>query len=100
MIETVYNYHNQESTKVEMIVNDAGVRINHIVLIKGGAADPHPTPDDAHMIVTKGVLSISLADQEPHTYSEGSIIKIPSGTMMHIKNGGEETLHVFVIKAQ
>ncbi|MDC7244290.1 MAG: cupin domain-containing protein [Sphaerochaetaceae bacterium] len=100
MIEKVYGFHTQESTKVEMIVNDSHVRINHLVLTAGDQADPHPTPDDAHMIVTRGVLSIALGDQEPHNYEEGNIIKIPAGTMMHIKNGGDETLHVFVIKAQ
>ncbi len=100
MIETIYHFHTEESTKVERIVDDSGVRINHLVLVKGAGADPHPTPDDAHMIVTKGTLSIALNDQESHEYGEGSIIKIPAKTMMNIKNNGEETLHVFVIKAQ
>lgn len=99
MIETVYTYHTGDTTKVERVVED-GVRINILTLAVGEGADPHPTPDDAHMIVAKGTLKVALGDQEFHTYSEGSIIKVPAKTMMNLTNGGTTVLRVFVIKQQ
>jgi quercetin dioxygenase-like cupin family protein len=100
MIETLYSYHTGDTTKIERVVEDSGVRINVLTLAVGAAADPHPTPDDAHMIVSKGTLSVALGDQESVTYSEGSIIKIPAHTMMKLANGGSTVLRVFVIKQQ
>ena len=100
MIETVYSYHTGETTKVERVVEDGGVRINVLTLAVNEAADPHPTPEDAHMIVSKGTLKVALGDQEFTTYSEGSIIKIPANTMMNLTNGGNSVLRIFVIKKQ
>ena len=100
MIETVYAYHTGENTKIERIVDDSGVRINVLTLAVNAVADPHPTPEDAHMIVAKGTLKAALGDQEFQSYSEGSIIKIPAKTMMNLQNGGDCVLRVFVIKQQ
>ncbi|NCB01277.1 MAG: hypothetical protein EOM67_03810 [Spirochaetia bacterium] len=100
MIETVYTYHTGDNTKIERIIEDGGVRINLLTLGAGEGADPHPTPDDAHMIVAKGTLNVALGEQDFHTYEEGTIIKIPANTMMNLKNGGSTVLRVFVIKKQ
>ena len=59
MIETVYTYHTGDTTKIERVVEDCGIRINVLTLAVGAAADPHPTPDDAHMIVSTGTLSVA-----------------------------------------
>ncbi len=99
MIEKVYTYHTGDTTKVERVVED-GVRINILTLAVNEGADPHPTPDDAHMIVAKGTLKVALGEQDYHTYNEGTIIKIPANTMMHLTNGGSTVLKVFVIKQQ
>lgn len=100
MIEKEYSFNTGDDTLIERIVEDCGVRINKLTLAAGEGAPAHPTPDDAHMIVTKGVLSIALGDQDPHQYEAGKIIRIPGGTMMAISNNGMESLHVFVIKNQ
>ena len=50
------------------------------------------------MIVTRGVLGITLNDQEQHRYGEGSIVAIPANTMLGIANSGDVTMHLFVIK--
>ena len=100
MIEKVYQHHTGDTTKVERIVDDSGVRINLLTLAIGESADPHPTPEDAHMIIAKGTLKVAFGDQDFHTYSEGNIIHVPENTMMNLQNGGESVLRVFVIKQQ
>ncbi len=100
MIEKEYSFNTGDNTTIERIVEDCGVRINKLTLAEGEGAPTHPTPDDAHLIVVKGTLSIALAEQEPHLYEAGKIIRIPGGTVMTINNGGEGSLHLFVIKNQ
>ncbi|OHD30936.1 MAG: hypothetical protein A2Y31_11285 [Spirochaetes bacterium GWC2_52_13] len=98
MIEKVYSYSVADATAVERIVGGPDVRINHLSLAAGESLDPHPTPEAAHMIVTRGVLGITLNDQEQHRYGEGSIVAIPANTMLGIANSGDVTMHLFVIK--
>jgi len=98
MLETLYTFSTEDVTRVERIVDNPGVRINHLSLAKGESVDPHPTPEAAHFIITKGVLGLKLNDQEQKQYPEGSIIAIPAKTMLAITNLGEETMHLFVIK--
>ncbi|MDD4218759.1 MAG: hypothetical protein PHR10_01040 [Sphaerochaetaceae bacterium] len=98
MIETLYTFSTDDTTRVERIVNQPCVRINHLSLAQGESVDPHPTPEAAHFIITRGVLGLKLNDQEQKSYPEGSIIAIPAKTMLAITNLGQETMHLFVIK--
>ena len=98
MIETLYTFSIEDATRVERIVDRPGVRINHLSLATGESVDPHPTPEAAHFIITRGTLGLKLDDQEQKRYSEGTIIAIPAKTMLNMTNLGEETMHLFVIK--
>jgi quercetin dioxygenase-like cupin family protein len=99
MIEKTYNYSTADATTVERIVGGPEVRINHLSLAQGEAVDPHPTAEAAHMIITRGVLALTLDDQAEHLYPEGSIVGIPAGTNLGIRNAGDKTMHLFVIKS-
>ena len=71
MIEKVYAYSTEDMTAVERIVGGPAVRINHLSLGHGESVDPHPTAEAAHMIITRGVLGLTLDSQEEHQYAEG-----------------------------
>lgn len=98
MIEKVYAYSTEDMTAVERIVGGPAVRINHLSLGHGESVDPHPTAEAAHMIITRGVLGLTLDSQEEHQYAEGAIVGIPANTNLGIRNAGEGTMHLFVIK--
>lgn len=99
MIEQVYTYSTADATAVERIIGGPNVRINHLSLAVGDAVDPHETAEAAHMILTRGVLGLTLDQQEEHTYTEGDIVAIPGKTLLEIRNAGETTMHLFVIKS-
>lgn len=99
MIEKVYAYSIADTTAVERIVGGPQVRINHLSLAVGESVDPHPTAEAAHMIITRGTLGLTLNEQEEHSYAEGAIVEIPEQTLLGIRNAGNETMHLFVIKA-
>ena len=100
MIGKNYTYSTKDETAVERIVAESDVRINHLSLVEGGSVDPHRTAEAAHMIITRGVLGLTLDDREQGRYPEGSIVGIPAGTMLGIANIGEGTMHLFVIKTK
>ncbi len=99
MIENVYTYSTADATAVERIVGGPEVRINHLSLAVGDTVDPHETAEAAHMILTRGVLGLTLNQQEEHTYREGDIVAIPGKTLLGIRNAGDTTMHLFVIKS-
>ncbi len=51
------------------------------------------------MIVTKGILSIGLDEQEITLYDSGTILSIPYNVFMNVRNEDEEILELFVIKS-
>ena len=99
MIEQVYAYSIADTTAVERIVSGPDTRINHLSLATEESVDRHPTAEAAHMIITRGVLGLTLNDQQEHLYAEGAIVGIPAGTMLGIRNAGDQTMHLFVIKS-
>ncbi|MDD3942467.1 MAG: hypothetical protein WCY74_07330 [Sphaerochaetaceae bacterium] len=100
MIEKTYAFSTADATAVERIVATGDVRINHLSLAEHASVDPHKTAEAAHMIITKGVLGLTLDSQEEHRYPEGSIVGIPADTLLGIRNLGEGTMHLFVVKTQ
>ncbi|NLX75501.1 MAG: hypothetical protein GXZ13_06700, partial [Synergistaceae bacterium] len=46
----------------------------------------------------RGTLSIALGDRETHEYSSHTILKIPEGTKMNVRNLHDETLEITVVK--
>ncbi len=70
-----------------------------MVLNKTEALPVHEANSHVQMIVARGTLSISLAEQDTHVYEAGSILNIPFGTKMFVRNEHEPVLELFVVKA-
>ncbi len=61
---------------IEKIINDGNAMINHFVLPKGEGLPKHYSNSNVYMIVTKGILSIGLDEQEITLYDSGTILSI------------------------
>ncbi|HOA14791.1 MAG TPA: cupin domain-containing protein [Bacillota bacterium] len=99
MIEKLYSYTKTDEKTIEKIVDDENAAINHMVLNKGEALPLHDANSHVYMIVARGTLSITLADQDTHVYESGSILNIPYGTRMYVRNEADPVLELFVVKA-
>ncbi|ADG13343.1 cupin domain-containing protein [Methanocaldococcus infernus] len=100
MIEKVYNFTTNANKKlIEKIVNTEHVIINHMVLPKGEKIPKHISNSYVHLIIIKGEMTLTLEDQEPNLYKEGSIVYVPFNTKMLIENKTSDLLEFFVIKA-
>ena len=100
MIEQTYVYSTGNKTEIEMLVQDPSVRINHMILAPGEAIPAHPTSSRAFLVVTDGILGLTLDTQEQHKYTKGSIIQIPANTSLGLTSIGDEPMRLFVVKPE
>ncbi len=98
MIEKIYPYSTEDAKKIEKLIDDDPVNINHIVLPKGEKVPDHRANSYVHMIVVRGTLTLVLGEQEAHHYSRGNVVHIPFDTPMKVSNQGDEVCEFFVVK--
>ena len=99
MIEKIYKYTITDSKTIERIVDDEHSAINHMVLNKGEALPIHDSNSHVYLVIVRGKMSITLAEQDTHVYEVGNIVNVPYGTRMFIRNEEEPVLEFFVLKA-
>lgn len=98
MIEKIYTYATADEKKIEKLIDDDPVNINHIVLPKGERVPDHRANSYVHMIVVRGTVTLELGEQEAHHYPRGNVINIPYDTPMKVSNQGDEVCEFFVVK--
>ena len=99
MIEKIYKFTMTDEKTIERIVDDEHSAINHMVLNKGEALPIHDSNSHVYLVIIRGKMSITLAEQETHVYEAGSIANVPYATRMFIRNEEEPVLEFFVLKA-
>ncbi len=99
MIEKNYKYTIADTKKIEKLVADENVHINHMILPKGDALPLHMSNSNVYMTVMRGTISLILDDQEQHDYEVGSILNIPNKTKMNVSNTNDPVAEILVVKA-
>lgn len=98
MIEKIYNMTLGNEKTIERIIQDEHIHYNHMILNKEEALPEHFSNANVYMTVLRGRLSIGLDDQLVHEYEAGSILNIPAGIKMNVKNHHQDVLELIVIK--
>ncbi len=99
MIEKVYQMTQSKEKIVEKIIQDENIHYIHMVFNLNEALPEHISNAIVYMTVIKGILSIGLNDQIVNTYDAGSVLKIPEGIKMNVKNLHQEMLELIIVKA-
>jgi len=99
MIEQVFKMSQNDTHVIEKVITDENVNFNHMILGKGEGLPEHFSNSNVYMTVIRGLLSISLDEQEIHEYPTGTILKIPKGIKMNVRNLHDDTLELIVVKA-
>ncbi len=84
---------------IERVITDENVNFNHMILNKNEGLPEHFSNSNVYMAVLRGLLSIGLDTQEIHEYAAGTVLKIPKGIKMNVKNLYDHTLELIVVKA-
>jgi len=99
MIEQVFQMAQNDNHTIEKVIVDENVNLNHMILGKNQGLPEHFSNSNVYMAVLRGLLSIGLDTQEIHEYPGGTVLKIPKGIKMHVKNLHDATLELIVVKA-
>lgn len=99
MIEQVFKIAEGNNKVVEKVIQDENVHYMHMIFNKNEGAPEHFSNANVYMTVVRGKLSITLGEQDTHEYPAGSVLKIPMGIKMNIRNLNDETLELIVVKA-
>ncbi|QUI22509.1 cupin domain-containing protein [Vallitalea pronyensis] len=98
MIEKVYNYTKEATDLFEKIIEREDMRLNHVIIQPDKYFPKHPTDAEVCIIIIKGHLDITLANQEKMTYNSGQVVEVPKGIPSILGNGSQEPVELFVIK--
>ncbi len=99
MIEQIFSMAQGDEQIIEKVIADENVHLNHMILQKNGGLPEHFSNSNVYMIVFRGLLSIGLDEQEIHEYPAGTILKIPQGIKMNVKNLHDDIVELIVVKA-
>jgi quercetin dioxygenase-like cupin family protein len=99
MIEQVFKIAEGNNKTIEKVIQDENIHYMHMILNKGDGLPEHFSNSNVYMTVVRGTLSITLKDQDVHEYPPCSLLKIPEGIKMNIRNLADETLEIIVVKA-
>lgn len=99
MIEQVFRFSQSDDQAIEKILFDENVHYLHMVFPEGNGLPVHHANATVYMSVIRGELSIGLNSEEPRSYASGTLLKIPFGTRMDVRNESTAVLELIVIKA-
>ena len=99
MVEQVFKFSTDNKKAIERVVFDENIHYLHMVFNKGEGLPLHYSNSNVYMTIVRGTLSIALDEQEVKEYTGGSLLKIPQNTKMNVRNLGDNTLELIVVKA-
>lgn len=67
MVEKRYKYTVTDEKIIERIIDDKSINLNHMVLSNGTGLPEHFSNSNVYMIITRGIMSIKLQDEEEGT---------------------------------
>jgi quercetin dioxygenase-like cupin family protein len=97
MVEMVYRM--DSTQKVQRLLLDDHLQAIHMCFAFDEGLPPHNANSNVYMTVIRGCLSIGLNDQPVVEYPAQTLLKIPEGTRMNVKNLHAEPLELLVFKA-
>jgi quercetin dioxygenase-like cupin family protein len=98
MIEQIFNMAKGDKHTIERVIGDENLHYMHMILCKDQGLPEHFSNSNVYMSVLRGTLSIGLGEQEIHEYPVGTVLKIPKGIKMNVRNLHEDTLEITVVK--
>jgi quercetin dioxygenase-like cupin family protein len=78
---------------------DENVNYIHMVFGKNEGLPEHYSNSNVYMNVIRGILSITLDNQEIHHYERGTLLQIPYNVKMNVRNTHDDVLELIVVKA-
>ena len=98
-MEEVYTISTGDERTVEKILLDENLQYLHMIFGPNDGLPEHLTNSTVYMTVVRGRLTIALDGGEDRKHPVGTLLKIPEGTRMNVRNLDPETLELIVVKS-
>lgn len=99
MVEKTFKITIGNERNIEKVIQDENIHYIHMVFGKYEGLPEHFSNSTVYMTVVRGILSVSLDEQEIHKYQAGTVLKIPFQTKMNVSNKDVDVLELIVVKA-
>lgn len=99
MVEKIFKITKGNERNIEKVIQDENIHYIHMVFGKDEGLPEHFSNSTVYMTVVRGILSVSLDEQEIHKYQAGTVLKIPFQTKMNVRNKDVDVLELIVVKA-
>ncbi len=99
MVEKTFKITIGNERNIEKVIQDENIHYIHMVFGKYEGLPEHFSNSTVYMTVVRGILSVSLDEQEIHKYQAGTVLKIPFQTKMNVRNKDVDVLELIVVKA-
>lgn len=99
MVEKTFKITIGNERNIEKVIQDENIHYIHMVFGKDEGLPEHFSNSTVYMTVVRGILSVSLDEQEIHKYQAGTVLKIPFQTKMNVRNKEADVLELIVVKA-
>lgn len=99
MVEKTFKITIGNERNIEKVIQDENIHYIHMVFGKDEGLPEHFSNSNVYMTVVRGILSVSLDEQEIHKYQAGTVLKIPFQTKMNVRNKDADVLELIVVKA-
>ncbi len=97
VVETVFQLNSD--ARIEKVIQDQNLHYMHMLFAQGDGLPVHCANGNVYMTVLGGKLTIALDGLPARSYGRGTVLRIPGGTEMNVRNEDAETLELIVIKA-
>jgi quercetin dioxygenase-like cupin family protein len=99
LVEKTFKITIGNERNIEKVIQDENIHYIHMVFGKDEGLPEHFSNSTVYMTVVRGILSVSLDEQEIHKYQAGTVLKIPFQTKMNVSNKDVDVLELIVVKA-
>ncbi|MDN5352835.1 MAG: hypothetical protein PWQ12_1756 [Clostridiales bacterium] len=99
MIEQIFKLTRNDDNAVEKLIMDDNIHYIHMTFQNGNGLPEHFSNATLYMTVLRGVLSLGLDDQSPKDHAADTVLKIPQGIKMNVRNTHDAVLELIVVKA-
>ncbi len=99
MTHQVYSLTKGDGKVVEKVLIDENIHYLHLILPQSDGLPEHFSNSFVYLTVLRGTLSIRLEEGDTKQYPDGTLLKIPVGTKMDIRNLDEKVLELIIVKA-
>lgn len=99
MVEKTFKITIGNERNIEKVIQDENIHYIHMVFGKDEGLPEHFSNSTVYMTVVRGILSVSLDEQEIHKYQAGTVLKIPFQTKMNVSNKDADVLELIIVKA-